>query len=109
MAYDFVANYVPQEYDQDEFTYGELLEREKNIIGLNIKYNFLNQYQELYTKYNLMHISDVRENMNVKVLGYIQSIKQVKTKNNETQDNNPCRNQHSGNIFLQKGRDSGLS
>lgn len=84
MAYDFVANYVPQEYDQDEFTYGELLEREKNIIGLNIKYNFLNQYQELYTKYNLMHISDVRENMNVKVLGYIQSIKQVKTKNNET-------------------------
>ena len=31
-----------------------------------------------------MHISDVRENMNVKVLGYIQSIKQVKTKNNET-------------------------
>lgn len=84
MSYDFVSNFVSQEYEQDEFTYGELLEKEKNIIGLNLKYNFLNQYQHLYAKYNIMHISDIKENMNVKVLGYIQSIKQVKTKTNET-------------------------
>ncbi len=46
MNYDFVTNYVDNNYDSDEFTYGELLEREKNMIGLNIKYNFLNHFSQ---------------------------------------------------------------
>lgn len=83
MNYDFVTNYVDNNYDSDEFTYGELLEREKNMIGLNIKYNFLNQYQDYYVQYGLLHISDIKENMNVRTLGYINSIKKILTKNNE--------------------------
>lgn len=83
MNYDFVTNYVDNNYDTDEFTYGELLEREKNMIGLNIKYNFLNQYQDYYVQYGLLHISNIKENMNVRTLGYINSIKRILTKNNE--------------------------
>lgn len=84
MSYDFVTNYVDNKYEEDEFSYGELLEREKKILGLNIKYNFLNQYQYFYEENRLFHIDDIKENMNVRTLGYIHSIKKITTKNNET-------------------------
>lgn len=84
MSYDFVTNYVDNVYDSDEFTYGELLEREKNTLGINIKYNFLNQYQDYYNEHRLFHIDDIKENMNIRTLGYVHSIKKITTKNNET-------------------------
>lgn len=84
MSYDFVTNIVKPIYDNEEFTYGELLEREKNILGINLKYNFFNQYLGLYDKLGLSHIKDIKPNTNVKTLGIIQSIKVIKTKNNES-------------------------
>ena len=84
MQYDFIKEYIPQEYDTEEFAYGELLELEKNMLGINLKYNFLNKYQHLYDEKNLTRIKDIKEYTNIRTLGVIQHIKSIKTKNNET-------------------------
>lgn len=84
MSYDFVSEIIAPEYDTEEFTYGELIDLEKNILGLNLKYNFLNKYQYLYEQNKLTRIKDLRENTFVKTLGVIQHVKSIKTKNDET-------------------------
>lgn len=80
--YDFVKS-INRVYSDEEFTYGELLTKEKEIIGLNIKYNFFFQYQVLYEKYHLQKIATIKENMIVKTLGLIKTIKIIKTKHHE--------------------------
>ncbi len=83
LSYDFIEGFIMPTYYDEEFTYGELLDREKNMIGINLKYNFFNQYTNLYKERNLLHIKDVKENMRVRTLGMIQSIKVIETKNKE--------------------------
>lgn len=83
LAYSFVSDFIPQDYSDDEFSYGELLEREKNAIGLNLKYNFINQYLPLYKKLGLISINNIHENMQVSTLGFINAIKEIQTKNND--------------------------
>ena len=83
MSYDFVTDFVPCEYDKEEFSYRELLEQEKNMIGINLKYNFMNQYRHLYDQFHALHIKDLEPNKDVCVLGFIQKINIIKTKNNE--------------------------
>lgn len=86
MAYDFVENYVARVYDNEEFTYGELLDKEKLILGINLKYNFFYQYDYLYQKFNLLKISDVLEKQynRVKTLGIVKQLKMIKTKAGES-------------------------
>lgn len=71
-------------YDVDEFAYGFLLEKEKEILGLNIKYNFMFQYQHLYKNPTLQKIKDIKSTNYGKVLGVIKKIKEIKTSTGET-------------------------
>ena len=71
-------------YSDDEFTYGELLLKEKEVIGLNIKYNFFYQYQNLYQEKRLFKIEDLKEGMYIRTLGMIKYIRTIKTKAGET-------------------------
>lgn len=70
-------------YDIDEYAYGYLLEKEKEILGLNIKYNFMFQYQHLYKNPTLQKIKDAKTSSFGKVLGVIKKIKEIKTSNGE--------------------------
>ena len=83
LSYDFIEGFIKTEYENEEFTYGELLECEKNVIGLNLKYNFFNQYVKLYSERNLTKIRDLTDNKFVQTLGIIEHIKVINTKNNE--------------------------
>ena len=71
-------------YDIEEFAYGALLEKEKAMLGLNIKYNFMFQYQHLYKNPNLQKIKDAKVSGLAKVLGVVKKIKEIKTSNGET-------------------------
>lgn len=71
-------------YNDEEFTYGELLLKEKEAIGLNIKYNFFYQYQNLYQEKRLFKIEDLKEGMYIRTLGMIKYIRTIKTKAGET-------------------------
>lgn len=86
MSYDFVENYIEKVYDNEEFTYGELLDKEKSILGINLKYNFFYQYDYLYQKFNLVKISEVLEKQynRVKTLGIVKQLKAIKTKAGES-------------------------
>ena len=72
------------EYDNEEFSYGELIDKEKEIIGMNIKYNFFYQYQNLYQAKRLFRISQLKEGMYIRTLGIVKNIKTIKTKTDET-------------------------
>ena len=70
-------------YTDEEYPYGTLLEKEKEVIGLNIKYNFFRQYAHIYESKNLMYIKDIKENMQVRTLGILSSMRIIKTKKDE--------------------------
>lgn len=71
------------DYEDDEFAYGYLLEKEKEILGLNIKYNFMFQYQHLYRNPNLHKIKEAKTTGYAKILGVVKKIKEIKTSNGE--------------------------
>lgn len=83
LSYDFIEGFIAPSYSNQEFTYGELLEQEKNVIGINLKYNFFNQYIKLYDERKLVKIKDITENRYVQTLGIIEFIRVINTKNNE--------------------------
>ena len=70
-------------YTDEEYPYGTLLEKENEVIGLNIKYNFFRQYAHIYKSKNLMYIKDIKENMQVRTLGILSSMRIIKTKKDE--------------------------
>lgn len=70
-------------YTDEEYAYGILLENEKDVLGFNIKYNFFKQFGNIYKSKNLSYIKDAKENMQIRTLGIITKIKEIKTKNNE--------------------------
>ncbi len=71
------------DYDIDEFAYGYLLEKEKEVLGLNIKYNFMFQYQHLYHNPKLQKIKEAKKSQYAKILGIVKKIKEIKTSNGE--------------------------
>lgn len=83
LDYEDIPGIIGVKYTDDEYQYGKLLEKEKEIIGLNIKYNFFIQYANIYNTKNLMYIKDAKENTQIRTLGIIHSIKEITTKNNE--------------------------
>lgn len=70
-------------YTDEEYSYGVLLEKEKEVLGLNIKYNFFKQYASIYESKKLIFIKDAKENMQIRTLGILTKIREIKTKNNE--------------------------
>ena len=72
------------EYSNDEFTYGELLDKEKDTICINIKYNFFHQYEQLYRDKRLFRIEALKEGMYIRTLGMIKYIRTIKTKAGES-------------------------
>ena len=70
-------------YTDEEYSYGILLEKEKEVLGLNIKYDFFKQYAAIYKSKNLAYIKDAKENMQIRTLGILTKIREIKTKNNE--------------------------
>ena len=70
-------------YDVEEYPYGYLLEKEKEVLGLNIKYNFMFQYQNLYHNKELQKVIDIKNSSYAKVLGVIKKVKEVKTSSGE--------------------------
>ncbi len=71
------------DYDIDEYPYGYLLEKEKEILGLNIKYNFMFEYEHLYQNSNIQKIIDAKNMPYAKILGVVKKIKESKTKKDE--------------------------
>ena len=48
--YSFVKNMTNVTYDNEEFSYGYLLEKEQLVLGINLKYNFMFQYEGYFRK-----------------------------------------------------------
>ena len=83
LEYSNIEGLVPLIFTDEEFGYGYLLEHEKKVLGINIKYNFFDQYKNIYTNQHLIKIDAVRVNQRIRTLGIISSIKEIKTKRNE--------------------------
>ena len=64
-------------YTDEEYSYGVLLEKEKEVLGLNIKYNFFKQYASIYESKKLIFIKDAKENMQIRTLGILTKIREI--------------------------------
>lgn len=79
--YAFVKNVTGVSYSLEEFSYGYLLEKEKQILGINVRYNFLFQYDGYYRKNIAKKIVDVKEGL-YQILGIVTRIREITTKSN---------------------------
>ena len=77
--YSFVKNTLKIEFTNEEFSYGYLLSKENEMLGVNIKYNFLYQYEGYYRRKTAIHIEDIKEGK-VTVLGAVTKIREITTK-----------------------------
>ena len=82
--YGFIKDMIKTDYTDEEFSYGILLEKELEVIGINIKYNFYQQFASFYSKYNLVKIANLSENKEARTIGTVKRVRETKTKNNET-------------------------
>lgn len=82
-TYSFVKNILSIDYSNDEFNYGLLQTKELETIGLNIKYNFFNQCQSFYQKYQMIKIDQITENKQIRTMGIIKKVREIETKQKE--------------------------
>jgi DNA polymerase-3 subunit alpha len=81
--YQFVEGLLKPDYTTEEFDYGTCLMKEKEVLGINIKYNFFYQYAHRFPNKKLVKISDITKEGNVEMLLMIKSIRPHTTKKNE--------------------------
>ena len=81
--YSFVKGVLSINYVDDEYNYGILKDKEIETIGLNIKYNFFKQCANLYIKYNMIKLAEIKENQKVKTMGVIEKVREIMTKQQE--------------------------
>ena len=77
--YSFVKNMTNVTYDNEEFSYGYLLEKEQLVLGINLKYNFMFQYEGYFRKKIATRINEI-EVGKVSVLGIITRVREITTK-----------------------------
>ena len=82
--YGFIKDMIKTDYTDEEFSYWILQEKELEVIGINIKYNFYQQFASFYSKYNLVKIANLSENKEARTIGTVKRVRETKTKNNET-------------------------
>lgn len=82
--YGFIKDMIKTDYTDEEFSHGILQEKELEVIGINIKYNFYQQFASFYSKYNLVKIANLSENKEARTIGTVKRVRETKTKNNET-------------------------
>ena len=80
--YAFVKNVSEISYDLEEYGYGYLLNKEKEVLNVNIKYNYFVQYQKLYDQKIVTKINAINSEY-VKILAKINKIKTITTKTKE--------------------------
>ena len=71
------------DYTNDEYSYGILQEKELEVIGINLKYNFFKQCESFYNKYSMIKIGDIVPNKQVRTMGIIKFVKEIETKQKE--------------------------
>lgn len=79
--YSFVKNVTSVVYDSEEFSYGFLLEKELQVLGINLKYNFMYQYEGYFRKKMVRKIKDINLGR-VSILGIVTRIREITTKSN---------------------------
>ena len=77
--YSFVKNTTDIQFTNEEFSYGYLLNKEQEVLGVNVNYNFLYQYEGYYKRRQARHISELNEG-NSTIIGVVTRIKEVVTK-----------------------------
>ena len=82
-TYTFVKNILQIDYVEDEYSYGTLQEKELEVLGINIQYDFFKQCVALYDKYKMIKISDLNLNQNIRTMGMIKNVKEILTKQKE--------------------------
>ncbi len=77
--YSFVKNTLDISYSGEEFSYGYLLNKEKEVLGVNINFNFLYQYNGYYQRKQARKICDLKDGQ-ASIIGAVTRIKEITTK-----------------------------
>lgn len=77
---DGIANI---DYTNEEFDYGYLLEKEKEVLGINIKYNLFLRFEKYYNNHKLIRIANIKPQTTITTVGVIKKISEITTKKND--------------------------
>ncbi len=83
-TYTFIKDVVNKNYISEEYSYGILKEKELEVLGLNLQYDFFKQFSGLYEKYHMVKIAKLQVNRKSTTIGIIKKIKEIKTKQQES-------------------------
>jgi DNA polymerase-3 subunit alpha len=84
MQYRFVEGLLKPTYTNEELDYGTCLLKEKEVLGINIKYNFFSQFAANYPDKNLVRVVDLKDHLGfVEMLLMIKRVKEHVAKNNQ--------------------------
>ena len=67
----------------DELPFAELAEREKKALGFNLLYHPLVVHQAYIDKHRLDQLNDIEHKPQIKALGFVSNVKEIKTKNGQ--------------------------
>lgn len=84
VKYRFVEGLLQPNYTPHEFDYSTCLLKEREVLGLNIKYNFFYEHAQRFPDKRLVKVCDVHNKKgNVEMLLMIKSIRKALTKKKE--------------------------
>ena len=69
-----------REFDSEEFSFVDISNFEKSVLGFNIKYDIFKQYGYLKKKHHCINISELRSGVSNSVLFVLDRVKVIKTK-----------------------------
>lgn len=79
----FKGRLVESDINKEEYSFEEISIREKEALGLNLKYSIFKRYEEYKLKNNLLNLVDLEKGSSERVIVGIRSIRKIKTKNND--------------------------
>lgn len=77
------SSLIDKEFSDEEYSFEEISNYEKEALGFNFKYSIFLKYQDAIKKYNTIDLINLNVGRNQKTLFAIRFIREIKTKKND--------------------------
>lgn len=74
---------IRRDYSDEEYSYEEISEHEREMLGFNLKYSLFAKYRDYMVKNGITEIANVKTGTGIRLLFAIKTIKAIKTKKDE--------------------------
>src|SRR5690606_16632128 len=79
----FSGQLIPNTKRYEEYSFAIVSEKEREVLGFNLKYNIIRLYDHEKQKMKAINISELKVGQYAKILAAVNKITKIKTKNND--------------------------